>query len=332
VPGTDAARIGLAGDAMLGRSVNERWQDGPPAGVWGGLADRLRGLDGLVTNLECCLSTRGTRKDRVYTFRADPGWAIPALEAAGTTAVSLANNHVLDFGPTALGDTIAHLAGAGIGHAGAGPDRDAALDPATVEVGGVEVAIVGLTDRAPAYAAASDRPGTAFASLEPADPVSRQTVDAALERARAADPDLLVASLHWGPNWETRPSSAHRRQARSLIDRGVDVVHGHSAHVVQGVEVYRGRPIVYDAGDFVDDYVHKPDLHNERSFLFELVVADGHLAALELVPIEIAEETVAPAGSETAAWLREAMRRRSRGFGTDFDRRGAGLRVRLADC
>jgi poly-gamma-glutamate synthesis protein (capsule biosynthesis protein) len=99
--------------------------------------------------------------------------------------------------------------------------------------------------------------------------------------------------------------------------------------------VYDGRPIVYDAGDFVDDYAVKPELHNDRSFLFEAVVADGRLDALRLVPVEIRDLAVEPARPAAAAWLRDRMRRLSEPFGTTVRRAndGPGLRIPLAaDC
>jgi poly-gamma-glutamate synthesis protein (capsule biosynthesis protein) len=111
----------------------------------------------------------------------------------------------------------------------------------------------------------------------------------------------------------------------------VDVVHGHSAHVVQGVETYRGRPILYDAGDLVDDYVVKPDLRNDRSALFELVVADGALSGVRIVPTRIEDSRVDLAAPDIAAWIRDRIRRRSRGFGTTFERTGDSLWVPLAD-
>jgi len=330
--GDAGLRLGLVGDVMLGRNVDDRWRNGPADGVWGSAADRLAALDGTVANLECTLSTRGERTPgRGYYFRADPEWAVPALEAGGVAAVSLANNHVLDFGPSALADTVDGLAAAGIGTTGAGADLRAALRPAVVEVSGHTVAVVGFTDQAPAYRAGATEPGTAFASLDPASLRTRLLVDAALREAAAAEPDLLVASLHWGPNWVTEPAPAHGRFARHLIDRGVDVVHGHSAHVVQGVETYRGRPILYDAGDFVDDYVIKPELHNDRSLLFELVVENGAPAALRLHPVEIADEAVHLAGEAAAAWLRDRIRSLSAPFGTTFERDGDGLWVSLGD-
>jgi poly-gamma-glutamate synthesis protein (capsule biosynthesis protein) len=313
------ARVGLVGDLMLGRSVHERHHDAPADAVWGSTLGHLRELDGLVANLECCVSTRGERwPDKVYYFRGGPAWALPALERAGTVAVSLANNHALDFGAVALRDTLDGLAESGIAAVGAGEDRGSAVDPATVEVGGVTLGLLGLTDRMPAFTARPDRPGTAVTPLTARNVRTRRLVRRQLRRLRDAGAELVVASLHWGPNWETVKRPPYREFARWLVDAGVDVVHGHSAHVVQGVEVYRNRPILYDCGDFVDDYVVKPDLHNDRSFLFELVVEDGVPAAVRLVPVEIRRSTVHLADGEAARWLRGRMRSLSARFGTRF--------------
>jgi poly-gamma-glutamate synthesis protein (capsule biosynthesis protein) len=154
----------------------------------------------------------------------------------------------------------------------------------------------------------------------------------ALSALRASDPDLVVACLHWGPNWVTRPARGQRAFAQWLVERGVDVVHGHSAHVIQGVETHRGRPILYDCGDFVDDYLFKKGLHNKRSFLFELAVSGGTPDALRLVPVQIYDESVHPAGGSEAAWLRERLRTLSSRFGTTVERAGDGLSIPLSDC
>jgi len=314
--GSGDARVGLAGDVMMGRSVDDRHHDAPPASVWGTLSPDLRRLDGTVANLECCVSTRGERwPDKVYYFRAGE-WALPALDAGNVAAVSLANNHALDYGSVALRDTLAGLDQTGIASAGAGRDRAAAVAPAVVEVGGVSVAVIALTDRMPAFGATSDRPGTATAALAARNRRTRRLVRDLLSRPAVTEADLVVASLHWGPNWELVKHPARRRFARWLVDVGVDVVHGHSAHVPQGIEVYEGRPILYDCGDLVDDYVVKPDLHNDRSFLYELVVQDGAVTAVRLHPVEIRRSTAHRAEGAVARWLGERVRELSARFDT----------------
>ena len=327
-------RLGFVGDVMLGRGVNDAHVDGDPAAVWGDVRPRLQSLDGVLCNLECCLSTRGERApDRGYYFRADPTWAVPALQAGNVAWVDLANNHVLDFGRTAFSDTLAALDGAAVPHSGAGADWREAFAPAHLRVGDLDVAVVAATDRAPGYAAGPARTGTAYLPMT-TDPaggsLSRLTLSAAIEDARDRDPDLLVASLHWGPNWVTQPDTRYRRLARWLVDAGADVVHGHSAHVPQGVERYDDGLIIHDAGDFVDDYALVSDLHNDRSVLFELVVEDGRPAGLVLRPVVIEAEAVHLASGEPAAWVRDRMRARSAPFGTGFRRAGESLVVELA--
>lgn len=324
------ARVGFVGDVMLGRNVNDHWVGSNPEGVWGSTLERLRKLDGLVLNLECCISGRGRRwPDKTYYFRANPDFAVPALRAANASVAALANNHVLDFGETALEDTRDHLSDAGVDHTGAGPDRDTALDPAVTEIGGLTVATISLTDQYRPYAATASGAGTAYVPLRRSAPGTRQLVGTTIERARERDPDLVVASLHWGPNWETEPAEGQRAFARWLVERGVDVVHGHSAHVLQGIEVHQGRPIIYDAGDFVDDYIHKEGFHNKRSALFELVVADGSFDELRAVPIEIEDETATMADGAATAWVRETVQERSDPFGTTVERTDGGLSVPL---
>ncbi|MFU1782261.1 CapA family protein [Haloarcula japonica] len=333
VPTDASLRIGFVGDVMLGRSVDERWHDAPdgPTAVWGSILDRLQSLDGLVANLECCVSNHGEpRPGRTFHFRASPEWAVPALERASVSCAGLANNHLLDFGPAALTDTPAHLADAGIASSGAGVDRETAFEPAVVAIGELSVAVVAVTDQSSSYAAGRGSPGTAYAPLDPNHPLTRRRVGGALAAARDADPDLLVVTAHWGPNWVTEPAETQQAFARWLVDNGADVVHGHSAHVIQGVEVYRGRPIMYDTGNFVDDYAIKDGYRNDRSFLFELHIDDGRLAAIELTPVENAYTQVGHADDTVAEWLRETVRERSRSFGTTIERDGRGLRIPLS--
>ncbi|QCC59219.1 CapA family protein [Natrinema thermotolerans] len=338
-----ALRIGFTGDVMLGRLVDERQRSRSVDAVWGTTLERLRGLDGLVCNLECVLSTRGRewqRTHRPFHFRADPDWAIPALERAGVDVCALANNHVLDYEETALRDTLAALDDAGIGRTGAGETLDEALEPAVLtisdpgangEVGnGLDLAVVSVTDNTPEYAADADSPGTARVEIDADDPETRRLVRDALERARETDPDLVVASLHWGPNMVTEPPDAFREFGRWLAEAGVDFVHGHSAHVLQGIEVYEGTPICYDTGDFVDDYRVDEELRNDRSFLFVLrATPEGRLRDLRLSPTEIDGCAVHEASPDAAAWARDRMRELSAPFGTEFEREGDGLVLSL---
>lgn len=126
------------------------------------------------------------------------------------------------------------------------------------------------------------------------------------------------------------PDEGYREVGRWLVDEGVDVVHGHSAHVFQGVEVRDGAPILYDTGDFVDDYGVDGTLRNDRSFSFELsVTADGDPTELRLHPVNLEYCRVETADSAVAAWCREQMRERSADFDTTVRRDGSDLVVDL---
>ncbi|WP_435346688.1 CapA family protein [Haloarchaeobius sp. HRN-SO-5] len=328
-----ASSIGLTGDVMLGRLVDQYQRQRAVTAVWGDVLDRLGALDGLFVNLECCLSTRGEpwrRTRRPFHFRADPDWAVPALRRAGVDCCGLANNHVLDYEERALLDTLDHLDEAGIPHAGAGRTREEAFQPAVVGVDDLDVGFVSLTDNTPEYAATETEPGTAWVEIDVDDAETRAAVDETLQRVRQHDPDLLVASLHWGPNMVEEPPESFRTFARWLVDRGVDVLHGHSAHVFQGVEVYDGQPICYDTGDFVDDYAVDERLHNDRSFLFELTVTDaGEVTELRLTPTEIDDCAVHEAPDPVARWSRKRMQALSAPFGTTFEREGDQLVLSL---
>lgn len=128
------------------------------------------------------------------------------------------------------------------------------------------------------------------------------------------------------------PDEQYREFGRWLLERGVDLVHGHSAHVFQGIERHAEGTILYDTGDFVDDYVIDPELRNDRSFLFEIeLTTAGETRAVSLHPVEIDRHSVHEAGEEVAAWCRKTMRERSQPFGTAeaYERVGEGLRLAL---
>jgi len=324
-------RLGFVGDVMLGRNVDQRRRGDPPEEIWDGVLPWLASLDGLFGNLECCLSTRGqqwTRTRRAFHFRAGPDWAVPALRAAGFDWLSLANNHVLDYEEVALRDTLDALDGGGIAHAGAGRDETGAWEPSVVTVGDLEVGLLACTDNTPEYAAEGEDPGVAWSGMDVDDPADMAPVAEAIEALRQRGPDLLVASVHWGPNMVAEPATEYVAFGHWLVDRGVDLVHGHSAHNFQGIECYGDGLILHDCGDFVDDYAVHRTLRNDRGFLFVVrVTPGGDVRGVHLRPIQIRDCTVQPADREVAAWARDHLRKRSAPFDTAaaFERVEDGL-------
>lgn len=260
--------IALLGDVMLGRLVNQRLEVARPDYPWGDTVRLLRQASLRIANLECVLADGGRpQPGKVFHFRSDRK-NVETLRSAGIDIVSLANNHVLDYGTEAFREMLPALDGAGILHAGAGLDLQAARRPALRQVSGTTVGVLAFTDNEPGWEASETSPGVYFV---PAGDGGRRVTDLleVVHRTRTGT-DLLVVSAHWGPNWGAEPPGGHQGLARALIDAGADVVFGHSPHIFRGVGLYRNRPIVYSAGDFVDDYAVDPVERNDQSFIFML--------------------------------------------------------------
>jgi poly-gamma-glutamate capsule biosynthesis protein CapA/YwtB (metallophosphatase superfamily) len=316
----------LVGDVMLGRGVNGVLRTLRPEQPWGDVLPLLISADLRIVNLECAITDHKqpwTRTPKVFHFRADPS-AVEVLKAARVDVCSLANNHTLDFEERGLLDTLEHLKAAGIRYAGAGHNWEESARPALLAARPADrpsrVALLAFTDNEPPFAAGSDRPGTNYlpVSLE-SDVLGR--VEMAVTAAREAGAETVVFSNHWGPNMVQRPSTLFRRFARAVMDRGADVYYGHSAHVFQGIEIYRGKPILYDTGDFIDDYAVHPKLRNDRSLLFRVSLEGSEFRRLELFPVTLPYARVQLAkGSEREAIL-DRMEHLSGEMGTAFVRR-----------
>lgn len=303
-------KLGLAGDTMLGRKVGERVAEVPPSALFAdGVVAVAREADLLVANLECAISDRGDPwpdPAKPFFFRAPPA-AVDALTHLGVACVTLANNHALDFGRVALLDTCRHLADAGIAWVGAGIDERAARAPVVVERAGVRIGIVGATDHPAAYTATADQPGVAYADL-------RRGVPGWLrDSIGGLDADAVVVTPHWGPNMVAEPVAHVRAAAAELLDAGATLVAGHSAHVFHGV----ARRVLYDLGDFIDDYARHPDLRNDLG-LFWLVTLDGPVPTrVEAVPLALDYCYTRLAEHDEAAWISARLRRACAALGTD---------------
>jgi poly-gamma-glutamate capsule biosynthesis protein CapA/YwtB (metallophosphatase superfamily) len=322
--------LALTGDAMLGRRVAEVLNDRMrPEEPWGDVMPLLDAADLRIINLECAITDNEqpwTRTPKVFHFRAEPS-AIGTLRTARIDACSLANNHTLDFEEQGLLDTLEHLDAAGIRHAGAGRNRDEAADPAILTVRADHkhrVALLAFTDNEPPFAAGPDRPGTNYLPVSLRPDVLRR-VERTVSYVREMGVDTIIFSNHWGSNMVQRPKEIFRRFARAVMDREVDIYYGHSAHVFQGVEIYRGKPILYDTGDFIDDYAVDPKLRNDWSFLFQLSVEERRFERLDLTPVKLSYARVDLATGGERETILDRMERLSAEMGTVFTRREGAL-------
>lgn len=272
--------ITAVGDIMLaGRAtatLSRTGYDHPFAAV----APLLRRGDVTIGNLETPAASAGTEfRDKKFRFRADPA-VIPALRRAGFTTLTLANNHILDYGPDAMLETIRRLERQGLGFAGAGPDLAAARTESIRTVNGRRVAVLAYSLTQPTeFFAGPARPGTA--------PGWGRFCAEDIVRARSRA-DYVVVSFHWGGELETRPKPYQTAAAHRAIDAGADVVIGHHPHVLQGIERYGRGVIFYSLGNFAFASYSR---HADRSVIARIVLDNG-VNEVELIPLNVLNREV----------------------------------------
>lgn len=301
-------RLMFGGDVMLGRIVKDYIQRYGPGYPLGPVAKRMRDADLTIINLECAITAseqRWSGAAKAYYFGAPPQ-AAEALTGAGVDLVSLANNHVLDFDIAGLRETLHHLHRLGIAHAGAGEDIKEALSPAIMICRGIKFGMAAFCDHQADFAAGADRPGIAFIDFND-ELAALALIQSALERLRNDGVDWPILSLHWGPNMVDRPSVRFRQFAHAAIDMGWKILFGHSAHVFHGIEIYRGVPIIYAAGDLVDDYRVDPEFRNDHQVLFEMELSHDRLRRISLHPVFIDDCQVRPAIGEQFEYIARRM-------------------------
>jgi poly-gamma-glutamate capsule biosynthesis protein CapA/YwtB (metallophosphatase superfamily) len=326
---TEPFTVALTGDVMLGRMVSDAIQEQGYAYPWGDTLPFLREADLVCVNLECALTRNTTRwagdPEKPFFFRADPA-AVETLRIGHVRFAAIANNHIVDFGTEGLLETVDVLDRAGIAHAGAGPDLESARAPAMLSVRGWRVALVALADYPEAWCASATSPGMCFTPISLAPHCVGSVADT-IARARAAA-DFVIVSMHWGPNMRLRPTPVFRRFARAVLAAGADVFWGHSAHVVQGIEFCDGRPILYDTGDFIDDYAVDPTLRNDLTALFLLRVRPPIVERVMLVPMLIENMQVNGATGRTRSLVASRIGLLCGEMGTTVEDRAEGLVVR----
>jgi poly-gamma-glutamate capsule biosynthesis protein CapA/YwtB (metallophosphatase superfamily) len=329
-PGDPELREPCADDARAYVRLAER-VNGPiprPAGFswpWGDALPVLEQMapDARVINLETSVTRSADfARDKAVHYRMSPD-NLPCVSVIRPDACALANNHVLDFGPAGLAETLGALAGAGLPAAGAGRDAGQAQQPAAVPLpGGRRVVIFscgtpssGIPSR---WAATASRPGVAL--LRGLDDA---TADQVIARVRAATQhgDIAVVSIHWGSNWGYEVDGDQPRFACRLIDGGVDVIHGHSSHHPRPVQVYRGKLILYGCGDCIDDYEgisgHEEYRDDLRLLYFaSLQPGTGELAALRMVPMQARKMRLQHAAAADSQWLATTLDQCSRPYGS----------------
>lgn len=233
------------GDIMLSRSVGKKIIEvGDFRYPFLLIASTTREADILFANLENPVSNRGKNQGSIYSFRADPK-TVEGLSYAGFDVVSLANNHMWDWGRDALEDTIETLRGAGIQSVGVGKNEVEANQPVIIKKKGVSFGFLAYTNLMPeSMNAEGDGPGFSY--------FEKEKVRSDIEKLKQSA-DSIIVSIHWGEEYKTEANDLQKSLARSFIDAGANLVIGHHPHVVQEVEKYKHGWIVYSLGNFVFD-------------------------------------------------------------------------------
>lgn len=265
---------------------------------------------------------------KLYRFRAGEE-ALDALQAGNFRGVTLANNHIMDFGAVGALETRSRLTGRGIAATGVGLNAAEAVSPAIFPVGGVTVGMVGLTDTMPEWAATHDSPGVAQMTIRN-DVASYTMLHRLRQEMVTAGADITILSVHWGPNLVWWPVRRFRMFGRMVSDLGFDVVHGHSAHLLQSVEQRAGRLILYDTGDFIDDYTVLPGLRSDRTAFYRLQIEGGRLSRLTIHPVVNRDETVRLAEPQEAARIAGDLIAKSAARGTRLERNGDVLELNFS--
>lgn len=295
--------------------------------VWGIGLDALQEMEPVFRMIN--LETAVTTSDRFWEgkgihYRMSPE-NIGCLTAAGIDCATLANNHVLDWGYDGLLETLRVVGNAGIKTAGAGIDRVQANAPAVLQgrSGSRILVFAAATPSSgvpPTWAVAEDQPGVAF--LMGLSSTSLAELAGRIAAARRASSDRVVVSIHWGGNWGYKIPIEQRQFAHRLIDEaGVDIVHGHSSHHVKGIEVYRGRLILYGCGDLITDYegisghdAFRGDLG--LMYFPQLNPETGALKSLTMQPTQLRQMQLRQPPGEDIDWLRDVLNREGRRLGT----------------
>ena len=240
----DQSRVTLAavGDVLLAAGVGRAIRAHGPGYPFARVKSILGDADIAVFNLECTLSRRGYPARKKFTFRADPSLS-KHLRDAGLDVAVMANNHTLDFGRTALLDTLSAVRREGIVPVGAGRNLAEARSLRVLRKNGLRIGFLAFADMAVIGSVGRpDQPGIEYLD-------SRRMSNAISAAAKKVD--ILVASFHWGSELDTYPTKRQRLLARKAVDAGADLVIGHHPHVLQPVGTYNGAPIAYSLGNFV---------------------------------------------------------------------------------
>lgn len=299
----------FAGDIYLSPYVQDNYRS---LGIDGVISERLLAMmkdaDIAMANQEFPFSTAGTKApDKQFNFRVDPSYAA-ILKELGLDVVTLANNHALDYGTEALMDSFEALDSAGIAYIGAGASRERAMQPYIVQAGQKNFGFLAASRVIPVidWNVENQQPGM-FCTYD-----SKLLTEAVQQAKQQCD--FLTVYVHWGVEKSNTPEEYQRQLAKEYIDAGADLVVGAHPHVLQGIEYYNGKPIVYSLGN----YIFNQEI--AATVLLKVRVTADHQAVLQLIPASATGAKTREMGDEQANGLCQQITDIS--FGVEIDSEG----------
>lgn len=304
--------IGLGGDTMIGRLTNEIINRNGCSYIWGNLSPIMQSTDFNFVNLENTLTTSEKIVPKTFNFKSNPAHAT-CLTLANIAGVNLANNHMLDYAEEGLIETLNSLNETNIKHVGAGKNLEEASTPIIIEKNDIKIGFLGYADYPEKWTATPTQPGINYIRI---GDVTRIKHDISQLKKNA---NIIVVSMHWGPNMRTHPTEEFINFAHKIIDSGADIFHGHSAHIFQGIESYKNRLIFYDLGELIDDYAIDPILRNNCSIFVLVTCNKKEMISFKVVPLFIDHMQVNKATGKNHEWISERIKKLSAEFNTEVN-------------
>ena len=307
--------ISLIGDILMDGSVRAHINKNGFNYPWDGVRNYFQKDDITIGNLETSITNNGTKwPNKQFNFRSDPR-NIKAMEEAGIDVVSLANNHSLDYGYNGLIDTLGYIDNSKIKRVGAGHNKKDAMKGTIIEKNGVKMGIIGFSRVVPDVKwYATDKRAGLVGAYDP-------HIEEVLGRVREIrdEVDILVLSIHWGVERSDTPRKQEMDLAKRLVDSGVDIVMGHHPHVLQGIEIYKGKPIFYSLGNFV--FGTSAEL-TSNTMIAQVNLVEKNIDNVKIIPCEIVRGRPIPLHKEKKIEKINYLYKISKSFNTDIDQDG----------
>ncbi|WIF94061.1 CapA family protein [Caminicella sporogenes] len=273
-------KISLAGDVLLAGNIGKLIETYGSNYPWKHVKNIFKSSDLSIVNLETSIGINGKPyPNKKYTFQAKPE-ALLGLLDAGIDGVSIANNHTLDYGIKGFMDTLKNLERLNIQYAGGGRNIEDAKKAVIWDIKGIKIGFLAFSRVIPNvnWYAGKNKPGLLGAYDCHADDVLN------LVKTVKKDVDFLIVSIHWGKELKSYPQPSDIIFAKKLIDSGADCIMGHHPHVLQGIQFYKNRPIIYSLGNFIFSSKSK---QCRQSIIFNLEICKDGIVDTNIIPISI---------------------------------------------